>query len=114
MALGSGRSGAGKKAAREARERARLYQARQEYHDGLSRRRARDNVIAGVAGGALILAIVGGQVAYYTVGPGAPAPAPSPTPAVTPTPTVSESPSPTDSPTPTDSVTPSPTPTPTP
>lgn len=65
-------SGTGKKSAREARDRARLYQARQEYHEGLQRRRRRDNLIAGVAGGALILAVVGGQVAYYTVGPGQP------------------------------------------
>lgn len=108
MALGSGRSGAGKKSAREARDRARLYQARQEFHDGLDRRRRRDNLIAGVAGGALILAVVGGQIAYYTLGPGQPVPEPAPTATPTPTPTPSVS----VSPTPTASPTPSPTPTP--
>lgn len=106
-------SGAGKKNARASRERARLYQARREFQDGLQNRRRRDNLIAGVAGGALILAVVGGQVAYYTVGPGQPAPVPTPTatPSVTPAPTT-PSPSPTGSSTPTPSATPTPTPTP--
>lgn len=93
---------------REARERARVYQARQEFHDGRIRRRTRDNVIAGVAGGVLILAIVGVQTLYYTTGPGAPVPAPSetstPTPTSTPEPTgtdaPAESPSPSATPTP--------------
>lgn len=109
MATGASRSGAGKKGAREAREareRARLYQARQEFQDGVQRRRRRDNLIAGIAGGALILAVVGGQIAYYTLGPGQPAPAPSPTVSPTPTPTA------TPSPTPTPTTTPSSTPTP--
>lgn len=87
-------TGAGKKQTREERERARVYRARQEFHQGLITRRRRDNVIAGVAGGALILAVVGGQVAYYTLGPGAPTPtpAPSPTPTTTVTPTPSDTP----------------------
>ncbi len=93
---------------RTERERARLYQARQELHDAQLRRRRRDNLIAGIAGGALILAVTGGQIAYFTLGPGAPAPAPSPTP----TPTQSmDAPATTPEPTPT---TPEPTPTPTP
>lgn len=92
--------------ARAARERARLYQARQEFHEGRARRRRRDNLIAGIAGGILILAVIGGQVAYFTLGPGAPEPAPSPTPTQTPT----EAPS-TPTPTPTDSVEPTPEPT---
>lgn len=93
---------AGKKSSREARERARLYRARQEFHEGLLQRRRRDNVIAGVAGGVLIAAVLGGQIAYYTVGPGTPVPAPSPTTTVAPTPT----------PTPTVTLPVSPTPTP--
>lgn len=82
--------------ARESRERARLYQARQAYQEGRIRRRTRDNVIAGVAGGALILAVVGGQIAYFTMGPGMPEPTPSgtSTPAPTPSPTTTEAPTP--------------------
>lgn len=70
---------AGKKQSRVEKERTRAYRARQEFHDGLIARRRRDNLIAGIAGGILILAVVGGQVAYYTRGPGAPAPAPTDT-----------------------------------
>ncbi|MBZ4486372.1 dioxygenase [Microbacterium sp. cx-55] len=69
---------------RAERERARLYQARRDFHAGISRRRVRDNLIAGIAGGILILAVVGGQVAYYTLGPGVPAPSSSPSPTATP------------------------------
>lgn len=103
MALGSGKKGA--RDARAARERARLYQARQEFQASIVRRRGRDNLWAGIVGGALILAVIGGQVAYYTLGPGQPEPAPT----STPTPTT-PAPSPTDSPAPTDSPTPTPTP----
>jgi hypothetical protein len=88
---------------RAERERVRVYQARQAFHAGQSRRRTRDNLIAGIGGGLLILAIVAGQAAYFTAGPGAPAP----TPTATPTPAGSGSPAPS----PTESVDPSPTPT---
>lgn len=98
-------TGAGKKQSREARERTRVYQARQEFHDGLLARRRRDNLIAGIAGGVLILAVIGGQVAYYTLGPGAPAPVPTatlePTPTPSATPTSDETPASSESPTPT-------------
>ena len=77
---------AGKKQTRVEKERARAYRARQEFHDGLIARRRRDNLIAGVAGGILILAVVGGQVAYYTLGPGAPVPAATDTSSPAPTP----------------------------
>ena len=94
---------AGKKQSRDEKERARLYRARQEFHASLIARQRRDNVIAGVAGGLLILAVVGGQVAYYTAGPGAPTPAPTDagTPAPTPVelPGSSEIPAPTPTPT---------------
>ena len=65
--------------AREVRERNRAYLARKEYHDGQLHRRTRDDVIAGVAGGILILAVLGGQIAYFTMGPGAAHPAPKST-----------------------------------
>lgn len=81
-------TGAASRQSREAKERTRAYRARQEFHDSLVARRRRDNLVAGIAGGALILAVVGGQIAYYTLGPGTPEPAPSPTAtsSVTPTP----------------------------
>ncbi len=63
---------------RAARERARQYQARQTLHTRSVRRRTRDNVIAGVVGGILLLALGAGQAAYYLVGPGAPTPSASP------------------------------------
>ncbi len=93
-------TGAGKKQSREAKERTRLYRARQEFHDGLIARRRRDNLVAGVAGGILILAIVGGQTLYYTAGPGAPTPTPSPSATPTPEPTIPGAPQPSDSPAP--------------
>ncbi|MET0861173.1 MAG: dioxygenase [Microbacterium sp.] len=85
----------------QARERARVYQARQAFHDGVARRRTRDNLIAGIGGGLLILAVIGGQTAYFLAGPGAPAPSP----------TSSVSPAPTSTPLPTETPAPSPTPT---
>lgn len=68
---------------RVARERARVYQARLEFQRGRARRRTRDNLIAGIAGGALLVAVIGGQVLYYTAGPGVPEPEPTPTPTQT-------------------------------
>lgn len=82
---------------RELRERARLYQARQQFQAGLGRRRTRDNVIAGVAGGLLIAGALFVQTLYFTSGPGTP----------TPTPSVSTSPSATS--TPEATITPTPT-----
>lgn len=89
---------------RAERERVRVYQARQAFHAGQSRRRTRDNLIAGIGGGLLILAVVAGQAAYFIAGPGAPVPTPTPsatpsgTPSITPTPTASATPSPTPTP----------------
>jgi hypothetical protein len=106
---------------RAERERIRVYQARQAFHDGQARRRTRDNLIAGIGGGLLILAVIAGQTAYFTVGPGAPEPAPStPAPTSTPTPTPTPEPdatpepsgTPTATPDPTDSSAPAPSPTP--
>jgi len=87
--------------AREARERTRLYQARQDFHAGQARRRTRDNLIAGIAGGLLILGVVAAQTAYFVTGPGAPEPTPTSTPTPTTTPTPMDTPEPTPSPTPT-------------
>ena len=88
---------------RESRERARLYQARQEFHSGRARRRTRDNLIAGIAGGLLIVGVLAVQTAYCVTGPGAPVPTPttSSTPGTTPTPSTSPTPAPTTSATPT-------------
>ncbi|MDQ1216449.1 MULTISPECIES: dioxygenase [Microbacterium] len=82
---------------RAAQERARLYAARREYHEGLARRRSRDNIVAAVAGGVLILAAIGAQVAYFTAGPGAPVPAETPAPSPTETVPASPTPTPSDS-----------------
>ncbi|QEW00044.1 dioxygenase [Microbacterium caowuchunii] len=81
--MASGRNGRGRGSAQE-RERARLYQARRDFHRSVARRRTRDNVLAGVVGGFLILAVIGGQVAYFTMGPGTPAPSPAPSTSTTP------------------------------
>ncbi len=83
---------------RAERERARLYQARLTLHADQQRRRSRDNLIAGIVGGLVILAIVGGQVAYFAAGPGAPAPEPSPSSTSSPTPSPSEPTTPTPEP----------------
>lgn len=88
---------------RESRERARLYQARQQFHSGQARRRTRDNIVAGVVGGVLLLGVLAAQTAYFVAGPGAPLPEPtsSSTPSVTPSPSGSSAPTPTPSGTPT-------------
>lgn len=94
--------------ARAARERTRLYQARREFHEGQARRRRRDDLIAGIVGGVLVLGIAAAQTVYFVSGPGAPEPAPTSTP--TPTPS-GMTPSPTaTTPTPEPSATPTPTP----
>lgn len=63
-------------------ERARRYAAHSEWHDREIRRRVRDNTVAGIAGGILVLAAFGSQVVHAQVT--APAPAESPSPVVTP------------------------------
>lgn len=67
------------KATREARERARRYEARTQLHAERGRRRRRDNWIAGIAAGVIIAGAIAGQAVYFTVGPGSPAPSPAPT-----------------------------------
>ncbi|MET0295959.1 MAG: dioxygenase [Microbacterium sp.] len=91
---------------REARERSRLYQARQTFHDERIRRRTRDNLIAGIGGGLVIAAIIVVQTLFFTIGPGTPAPSPTPTSTTTPAPTPA--------PTSTETTVPEPSATPTP
>ena len=91
--------------ARAARDRTRLYEARRQFHEGQARRRTRDNLIAGIVGGVLILGLIGAQTVYFVAGPGAPDPAPSSTPTPTET-TPAPTPAPT---TPEPSATPTPT-----
>lgn len=93
------------------RERARLYQARRDFQQSLGDRRRRDNLIAGVVGGVLIVGLFAAQWAYTAVGPGTPAPSPSatmdaPEPSVTGTPSPSVAPTDTGTPEPTQSPTP--------
>ncbi|MDF2047151.1 dioxygenase [Microbacterium sp. Kw_RZR3] len=88
---------------REQRERARVYQARQELHRRQGHRRRRDNVVGIVLGLLVIAGAVGVQTVYFVAGPGAPTPAPS----ATDTPSV---PTPSDAPLPDLEPTGSPTP----
>jgi hypothetical protein len=63
-------------------ERARLYAARKRWHESLISRRTRDNTIAGVAGGLLIVAALVSQSVHAVTN----APEPAPTETSTPTP----------------------------
>lgn len=67
------------KEAREARDRLRLYEARQEVHAHAERRLLRDNVIAIVSVVAVAALATFAQVVYFTSGPGAPTPEPTDT-----------------------------------
>ncbi|WP_374978014.1 dioxygenase [Microbacterium trichothecenolyticum] len=92
--------------ARAARERTRLYEARRQFHESQAHRRTRDNLIAGIVGGVLVLGLIGAQTLYFVAGPGAPEPSPS----STPTPTATPQPTPSATTTPDPSATPTPTP----
>lgn len=63
-------------------ERARLYAARLAWHERQVRRRTRDNTIAGVVGGVLIVAALASQAVHAQVT----APEPTPTESSTPGP----------------------------
>lgn len=65
------------RAAREARERLKAYQARQTVHERANRRRFRDNLVAiiGVVVIAALAAVT--QIFYFTAGPGTPTAEPS-------------------------------------
>ncbi|GGD78295.1 hypothetical protein [Microbacterium murale] len=78
-------AGRGPKNAQRSRaesERARLYAARTAWHDGQIRRRTRDNVIAGIIGGLLVVGAVASQSVHAAVF----APEPEPTETSTPGP----------------------------
>ena len=79
---------------RAERERARVYQARLQLRAAQLQRRRRDTIVASVVGGLVILADIGGQVAYYSAGPGTPVVDMTPSPSPTPTPGVSTDPLP--------------------
>ncbi|MGY1552375.1 hypothetical protein ACW5CM_11390 [Microbacterium sp. A588] len=78
-------AGRGSKNAQRSRaetERARLYAARTTWYDGQITRRIRDNTIAGVAGGLIIVAAIASQSVHAAVT----APEPDPTETSSPTP----------------------------
>ncbi|MFE6733541.1 hypothetical protein [Microbacterium sp. NPDC057650] len=98
-------AGRGKNDAQHARqqaERARRYAARTAWHEGRARRRSRDNIVASVVGGLLVVGAVFSQVMLAQAD--APAPKPKATSSVAPT--DGASPTPTTAPTPSDSPTP--------
>ncbi|WP_460795466.1 hypothetical protein [Microbacterium sp. GXF0217] len=71
---------AGRKNAQRAdHERARLYAARSQWHEGQIRRRVRDNTIAGIAGGLIVVGAMASQFAHAQVTTPEPTPTPSPT-----------------------------------
>ncbi|WP_426183115.1 hypothetical protein [Microbacterium sp. TWP3-1-2b2] len=78
-------AGRGPKNAQRSRaeaERARLYAARTAWHDGQIRRRTRDNLIAGIVGGLLVVGAIASQSVHASVF----APEPEPTETSTPGP----------------------------
>ncbi|WP_231916271.1 hypothetical protein [Microbacterium karelineae] len=56
---------------RAERDRARTYEARVRFQESRIARRRRDNIVACAAAGLIVLLAVGGQTAFYTIGPGA-------------------------------------------
>ncbi|MFE6994690.1 hypothetical protein ACFVAE_01915 [Microbacterium sp. NPDC057659] len=93
-------AGRGKNDAQHARqqaERARRYAARTAWHEGRARRRTRDNIVASVVGGVIVVGAVFSQVMLAQAEAPAPKPKTTPTststPAPTPTPTASQTPS---------------------
>lgn len=64
---------------REARERLKLYNARQSVHGHRVKRRRRDNIIAALGALVVIALATGTQILYFSAGPGVPAPTPSAT-----------------------------------
>ena len=63
--------------AREARDRLKLYNARQGVHDHQVKRRRRDNIIAGLGALVVIALAAGTQIFYFSAGPGMPEATPS-------------------------------------
>ena len=77
--------------ARTSAERARLHTARTQWQEGQIRRRVRDNAIAAIVGGLIVVAAIGSQVVHAQVT--APEPEPTPTPSIEPTPAPTATPS---------------------
>jgi peptidyl-prolyl cis-trans isomerase B (cyclophilin B) len=71
---------------REARTRVRGYQARRAVHEHQQKRRLRDNVLASVGLGVVLLLAIGAQLFFFNGGPGTPAPSASAVASATPTP----------------------------
>ncbi|WP_105565251.1 dioxygenase [Microbacterium halophytorum] len=65
------------KAQREERERAQRYEARRRLNDERQARRRRDNVLASIVGGGVVVLAIAAQAVFYEAGPGA---GPEPTP----------------------------------
>ncbi|MCT1476456.1 hypothetical protein [Microbacterium sp. p3-SID336] len=105
--------GSKKAQARTEAERARLHTARTRWHEDQIRRRTRDNTIAVIVGGLIVVAAIGSQVVHAQVT--APEPSPSPTVQPTDAPTDTPTDAPTDTPTggPTETPSESPAPSPT-
>lgn len=78
--------------AREARARVRGYQARRAVHEFQQKRRVRDNVLAAVGLGVVLVFAVGAQLFFFNGGPGTPVPSPTAAATGTPTPTPSATP----------------------
>jgi peptidyl-prolyl cis-trans isomerase B (cyclophilin B) len=75
---------------REARQRARAYNARRTVHERRISRRRRDNLVAGIALVAVLALATIAQLFYFSGGPGTPAPTASATPTPTPTATAGQ------------------------
>ena len=73
--------------AREVRSRVRSYQARRAVNEHQQKRRIRDNVLASVGLGVVLILAVGAQLFYFNGGPGTPAPTSTEAATGTPTPT---------------------------
>ncbi|MFD7870971.1 hypothetical protein ACFV3I_10770 [Microbacterium sp. NPDC059771] len=87
--------GSKKAQSRTEAERARLHAARTRWHEDQIRRRRRDNTVAVIVGGLVVVAAIGSQVVHAQVT--APEPTPSPTISPSDSPVPSESPLPSDS-----------------
>lgn len=73
--------------AREVRARVRSYQARRAVNEHQQKRRIRDNVLASVGLGVVLILAVGAQLFFFNGGPGTPAPISTEAATGTPTPT---------------------------
>lgn len=76
----AGRASKNSRRSREASERARLYAARTSWHERQISRRVRDNALAGIVGGLLIVGAIVSQSVHAVVT----APDPEPTETTTP------------------------------